>query len=234
MTDGTKTFNISALTAGGVAFTAKVTNPMDAIGQLIYGGASGVPTKLAAGVAGQVLQSGGAGAPSWASVGVPSGTIMAYAGNAASSPPTGWLLCNGQEVSKTTYADLFAAIGTTWDTATNPLTGSAQASPSTGNFRVPNLQGVFLRGVADYSGSGAYNTANDVTLGAYRVDQVQEFGVRINTQAGGGTGAGTDYPTTGSTGRYESAQIIDSGVGALRTGYETAPKQYGIYWIIKT
>jgi microcystin-dependent protein len=28
--------------------------------------------------------------------------------------PTGWLVCNGQTVSRTTYASLFAAIGTTW------------------------------------------------------------------------------------------------------------------------
>jgi len=41
------------------------TNPMDAIGQLIYGGASGVQTKLAAGTAGYLLQANGAAAPTW-------------------------------------------------------------------------------------------------------------------------------------------------------------------------
>jgi hypothetical protein len=43
----------------------KVTNPMDSAGDLIYGGASGVPTKLDSGTSGQILVSGGAGAPSW-------------------------------------------------------------------------------------------------------------------------------------------------------------------------
>ncbi len=43
--------------------------------------------------------------------GVPVGTVADYAG---SSAPTGWLLCYGQLVSRTTYADLFTAIGTTY------------------------------------------------------------------------------------------------------------------------
>ena len=46
--------------------TAKMTNPMTTGGDVIYGGASGVPTRLANGTAGQVLQSNGTTtAPSW-------------------------------------------------------------------------------------------------------------------------------------------------------------------------
>lgn len=41
------------------------SNPMDAIGQLIYGGVSGVPTKLAAGTAQYILQSNAGAAPTW-------------------------------------------------------------------------------------------------------------------------------------------------------------------------
>ncbi|TSC54202.1 MAG: hypothetical protein LiPW30_733, partial [Parcubacteria group bacterium LiPW_30] len=48
-----------------------MTNPMDAIGQIIYGGASGAPTKLAAGSSGQILVSGGAGAPAWSTATYP-------------------------------------------------------------------------------------------------------------------------------------------------------------------
>lgn len=44
---------------------------------------------------------------------VPSGTVWDYAGNTV---PTGWLLCDGSTVSRTTYANLFAAIGTLWNT----------------------------------------------------------------------------------------------------------------------
>ncbi len=42
---------------------------------------------------------------------VASGTLVAYAGV---NPPTGWLLCDGSAVSRTTYASLFSAIGTSW------------------------------------------------------------------------------------------------------------------------
>lgn len=42
---------------------------------------------------------------------VPPGVVQAYAGDTV---PAGWLLCNGQEVSRTTYSALFSAIGTTY------------------------------------------------------------------------------------------------------------------------
>ena len=40
---------------------------------------------------------------------IPSGTIVAYG---AASAPTGWLLCDDSAVSRSTYARLFAVIGT--------------------------------------------------------------------------------------------------------------------------
>ena len=42
---------------------------------------------------------------------LPAGFVAAWPGN---TPPDGWLVCNGSAVSRTTYADLFAAIGTTF------------------------------------------------------------------------------------------------------------------------
>lgn len=59
--------------------------------------------------------------------GVVSGEIKAIAGNTI---PQGWLLCDGSEVSKTTYPRLFAAIGNLWGTPS-----------SSSNFVVPNLSG---------------------------------------------------------------------------------------------
>ena len=59
--------------------------------------------------------------------GIPPGAIMAFATN---STPKGWLLCNGTAVSRTDYAELFAAIGTTY--------GSGNGSTT---FNLPNLQG---------------------------------------------------------------------------------------------
>ena len=57
----------------------------------------------------------------------PVGTVLPFAGSAA---PTGWLLCNGQTVSRTTYADLFAVVGTTY--------GAGNGSTT---FALPDLGG---------------------------------------------------------------------------------------------
>ena len=65
--------------------------------------------------------------------GTPTGTILAYASNGAL--PDGYLSCDGSAVSRTTYADLFAAIGTTW--------GSGNGSTT---FSLPNLNGYWLKG----------------------------------------------------------------------------------------
>jgi microcystin-dependent protein len=64
---------------------------------------------------------------------MPSGAIIAYAAAAA---PTGWLLCNGAAVSRTTYAALFAAIGTSY--------GAGDGSTT---FNVPELRGRVPAGV---------------------------------------------------------------------------------------
>lgn len=57
----------------------------------------------------------------------PSGLISPYAG---SSAPTGWLLCDGSAVSRTTYATLFGIISTTYGTGDGSST-----------FNVPDLRG---------------------------------------------------------------------------------------------
>lgn len=62
----------------------------------------------------------------------PSGSIMQYAGTAA---PTGWILCDGQAVSTTTYATLYGVIGSAFN-----LSGG-QSAPAGGTFRVPLLTG---------------------------------------------------------------------------------------------
>ena len=58
---------------------------------------------------------------------VPPGMLAPYAGKTA---PEGWLLCDGSAVSRTTYADLFAVIGTTY--------GAGNGSTT---FALPDLRG---------------------------------------------------------------------------------------------
>lgn len=60
------------------------------------------------------------------------GEIRAYAGDSA---PSGWLLCDGSEVSRTTYSDLFSLVGERFGQGNNVTT-----------FNLPDLRGRFLRG----------------------------------------------------------------------------------------
>lgn len=64
---------------------------------------------------------------------VPTGAVMSFAMLAA---PAGWLVCNGDAVSRVTYAGLFAAIGTTFG-----------AGNGTTTFNLPDMRGMFPRGV---------------------------------------------------------------------------------------
>lgn len=60
------------------------------------------------------------------------------------TPPTGFVKANGAALSRTTYAALFAAIGTTW--------GAGDGSTT---FNVPDLRGEFERGWDDGRGVDA-------------------------------------------------------------------------------
>jgi microcystin-dependent protein len=81
---------------------------------------------------------------------VPIGAITPYAGSAA---PSGYLLAYGQCVSRTTYADLFTAISTTYD---NGCSGT--------EFGIPDLRGRVIAGQDDMGGSSA-NRLTDLTNG---------------------------------------------------------------------
>lgn len=89
------------------------TNPMTAAGDIIIGGTSGAPTRLAKGTDGQVLTLA-SGLPSWATGGsaasIPAGCIV----RSGATAPTGFLACDGSLLDTTTYADLYAAIGDTY------------------------------------------------------------------------------------------------------------------------
>jgi microcystin-dependent protein len=86
------------------------------------------PLKFTGGADGDALirDTGTPTGASW-QPGVPVGSVSAYAGSAA---PSGWLLCDGAAVSRTTFAALFGVVGTTYGTGDGSTT-----------FNVPNLKG---------------------------------------------------------------------------------------------
>ena len=93
----------------------------------------------------------------WIPPGSPSGDLDA---------PAGWLHCHGQAISRTTYAALFAAIGTVY--------GEGDGSTT---FNVPDLRGAFLRG-AEFP--GAYTV-----LAHYFKEEYDEESEEIVLESGG-------------------------------------------------
>jgi microcystin-dependent protein len=85
-------------------------------------------------------------------IGIVTGSIVAFAGSVA---PSGWLVCNGSAVSRTTFADLFTTIGTRWGIGDGTTT-----------FNLPDLRGRFLHGGPgpDARSAGPGNRASTGTV----------------------------------------------------------------------
>lgn len=98
----------------------------------------------------------------------PPGFMFDYGGATA---PSGTLLCYGQAISRTTYAKLFDAIGTTW--------GSGDGSTT---FNVPDIRGKVTAGKTDMGGSDAGNLTGGGVLGA-------SLGQQSRTASGSTSGA---------------------------------------------
>lgn len=75
---------------------------------------------------------------------VPTGTIIMYP---SATPPSGWLICNGQAVSRSTYALLYSYIGTTY--------GSGNGSTT---FNLPDIRDRMV--IHQDSSIGRYNSLN--------------------------------------------------------------------------
>jgi len=81
---------------------------------------------------------------------LPTGTILAWA---PTTLPAGFLWCNGQAVSRTTYAVLFTAIGATY--------GAGDGSTT---FNLPDLMGRTMVGVDAMGGASATNRITQWSL----------------------------------------------------------------------
>jgi len=170
--------------------------------------------------------------------GAPSGIIMAFGGTSA---PTGFLVCDGSAVSRSTYSDLFAAIGVTW--------GSGNGSTT---FNVPDLRGAFLRG----SGTSSLDPSSPRSVGSFQAEaylnhshtasssvsdpgHAHSYGTFNTAGLGVSNGAaGINYITTGATGGTASAGTgvsVSTSVATSTTGgTETRPDNYAVLYIIKT
>ena len=145
---------------------------------------------------------------------MPAGTIVSYAG---ASVPTGWLLCNGANVSRTTYANLFNAIGTRW--------GAGDGSTT---FALPDSDGRVLQGATDVSKVGKYLEAGLPNItggfcagqGAYK----NTYGAFSRGEMIIGGGVNTyppngcypfDFSATNSSSLYHDSKVQPSAFQAL-------------------
>ena len=154
----------------------------------------------------------------------PIGIIQAYAGSTA---PTGWLICDGSAVSRTTYSELFGVIGTTY--------GSGNGSTT---FNLPDLRGRAPIG----SGLGTAEDAVERTLGqsggservTLSVEQIPSHNHAINTWK---NGAHYYNATSGNTLQWWSSAYgsMDANVSSTGGGQSHGNMQpyLAINYIIK-
>lgn len=125
----------------------------------------------------------------------PAGLIGHFA---RSTAPTGWLKANGAAISRTAYADLFAAIGTTF--------GSGDGFNT---FNLPDLRGEFVRGWDDGRGVDAGRTLGSAQADEFKshthgtqYDDRTPSGIDYNGSRSeiGGVGTGWNYQTTATGG----------------------------------
>jgi microcystin-dependent protein len=111
-----------------------------------------------------------------ADLGVPIGTILPFAGI---NVPYGYLLCDGSEVERVKFTDLFDVISTTYN-GTSPLSG-------VGTFRLPDLRGRFPLGKdnMDNGGTVPVVTGGFVDAGGGTAGRVPDIKA---TQLGGDAG----------------------------------------------
>jgi len=113
------------------------------------------------------------------------GVIQAYAGSTA---PVGWMKAEGQVLEKATYPELFANIGSTWDTFNHPVDGL----PTVGGtqFAIPNLKGLYLGGVG--------NSGVNRTLATFQSDSTAKNGLALSGNVAGGTASLTGAISNGA------------------------------------
>lgn len=159
-------------------------------------------------------------------IAAPTGAVYTFAG---ATVPTGWLKCNGALLSRTTYASLFAVIGTTY--------GAGDGSTT---FALPDLRGEFVRGADDGRGVDAGRV-----FGSAQSDAVQAWTATMTLQraqvnsteiySGAISVGATSGSSTGPGGAW-SASVMTIGPGVnstARTAAESRPRNVAMHYIIK-
>ena len=156
------------------------------------------------------------------------GSIKPFGG---STSPSGWLLCDGTAISRTTYSALFSIISTGFGVGDGSTT-----------FNVPNGQGVFLRGAGSQTinarskGGGSLGDTNEDKFQGH-ISAPGDGGVKVDYTVGV-KGGGSSGIFNGSTAGafdsiYTEGLFHDFTNGTPRTGTTTEPSSIDINYIIK-
>jgi len=174
--------------------------------------------------AGAVLTSDVNGNASWQPV-LPAGVIMPFGGVVGVSP-NGWLICDGTAVSRTTYANLFAMIGTNYG-----------AGDGTTTFNLPDFRGQFLRGTDNGVGNdpdAATRTASNIggnagdAVGSLQGDEI----ISHNHTEKYRLAVSHVYEWSSNQSFNISGGLTTTNTGSTG-GSETRPKNVNVNFIIK-
>ena len=136
---------------------------------------------------------------------LPIGSYIQFAGSQA---PAGFLVCNGGEISRTTYSALFDVIGTTY--------GSGDGSTT---FNLPNLTDRFLQGSSTsgtVKNAGLPNITGNTEL-HYRYGVGNATGAFLMEDGGGGVQQSSEFTNTGCSVSVLNASLSNSIYGNSST-----------------
>ena len=166
-------------------------------------------------------------------VSTPPGTVSSFF---FETPPTGWLECDGSAQSRTTFAALFAAVGT--------VAGIGDGSTT---FNLPDLRGEFIRGwehngvANDPDAAGRTDSGNGTTgdnVGTKQADALQGHNHNLSTNnSSGSAGSGAAFTTQAEDAvrtDLVKTPVTDGVNGTPRTTSETRPTNVYMMYCIKT
>jgi microcystin-dependent protein len=161
----------------------------------------------------------------------PAGAVTAFAGNPSQITP-GWLLCDGRAMSSIQLPALYAAIGTNW---------GAGVAGSTNDFNLPDLRGLFLRGVDNSPSVGA--SGNDpesaarsaIKLGGNRGPNAGSYqSDDFKSHTHGVKASSFVAPESEGIAGYNVTSVHNRSHESLSTGgFETRPRNAYVNYIIK-
>jgi microcystin-dependent protein len=253
-TTGAATVGGALSVTGATTLTTDLTVPNGGTGVstftdkgVLYGQGASAVLVTAAGSEGQLLRAGSGGTPAFTTINAvnPPGAIVMYA---ATSAPTGYLLCEGSNVSRTTYSDLFAAIGTNYGVGDGSST-----------FGLPNLEGRFpigydgstyalngtggaLTDTPTLSGTNAGTALTIANLPAHGHDTWGSVWPSGSWTGGTGTSQSSVTQTSGTLVTASTLRTLDTGSGTTHThawtgtstAVDTVPPYIVVNYIIKT